>query len=510
MKYKVLLIDDEPIIRKGLKNIINWDEFGCEVCGEAQDGYEGISMIDKICPDIVITDIKMPEMTGLEMLGEINETHCTMKVIVLTGFRDFEYVKEALILGAFDFLLKPTKLKDIKRVVTRAVKELGIQKDKGDLVSQLEKRYRQNLPKLKEKLLYDIMMGIITSAEEIEDAGKKLEIDIKNFVMLLVSAESDNRQVLNYGIMHTFHEMLGEDYNVLSVAVTGRENVFIVELPKDAELLYGKCLQLQKMMKESFDMHISIAVSNPAEGLKKILNCYSQCKKANEFKRMLGEGAFILYNDIKDITAKYTDAKLMGMGAIIIDSISSGADASDLACINNLEAELKKRDATGEKEKSIVVSIIKKMLAAAPGGDCAVNEDADICSLMEQMRKIYQDAANKSMKNSQNDMRLILKKAVEFLEENYYQPVTLRQVADHVYVSPFYISRMISRHMGKTMTEYLNEIRIKNACELLKYVEYKVYQVGEMVGIPDAHYFSRIFKRQTGMTPTEYRNHEIV
>ena len=506
MKYKVLLIDDEPIIRKGLKNIINWDEFGCEVCGEARDGYEGLSMIEEICPDIVITDIKMPEMTGLEMIGEISGSHCNMKVIVLTGFRDFEYVKEALILGAFDFLLKPTKLKDIKRVITRAVNELDIQKDKTDLVASLEERYRKNLPKLREKLLYDIMMGIITSTDEIEEARKRLDIEIDDFVMLLVSAEGDNRQVLNYGIMHTFQEMLGVDYDVLSVAVNGRENVFIVSLPDDAELLYGKCLQLQKMMKDSFDMHISIAVGNPAHGLDKIINSYSQCKKASSLKEVLGEGAFILYSDIKENAAKYTDAKLTGIGGIIIDSLVSGTDASDFSPINNLEAELRKRDTVGETEKAIVVSIIKKMLAALPNGEYALNEDADIYALVEQMRRIYEGASHNSIKSSQSDMKLILKKAIGFLEENYYRPVTLREVADSVYVSPFYISRMFSRQLGKTMTEYLNDIRIKNACALLQDVEYKVYQVGEMVGIPDAHYFSRIFKKETGVTPTEYRN----
>jgi two-component system response regulator YesN len=146
------------------------------------------------------------------------------------------------------------------------------------------------------------------------------------------------------------------------------------------------------------------------------------------------------------------------------------------------------------------------MLAEAPYIDFEPDKQGDIPELLGEIREIYSAAADYTIESSQNNMKLVLKKAVEYLEENYCNPLTLRQVADSVYVSPFYISRLFSRQLGKTMTDYLNGIRIKNACELLRDVEYKIYQVGEMVGIPDAHYFSRLFKKHTGMTPSEYRN----
>jgi two-component system response regulator YesN len=506
MKYKVLLIDDEPIIRKGLKNIINWEQFGCEVCGEARDGYQGLKMIESLQPDIVFTDIKMPEMTGLEMLAELAPDKSSAKYIVLTGFRDFEYVKEALILGAFDFLLKPTKLADIKKVVGRAAAELDMQKNKSDMIETLKTRYEQNLPVLREKLLYDIMMGIVTSKDEIDSAKDELGIDIQSYIMLQITAEVGASKLINFGSMHTLSEMLAEEYNIFPVGISGRESVFIVELPDDTEILYGRCLQLQKMMRESFDMHISIAVSEPAKGLSQIIKSYSQCKKAAGLKGMLGDDAFILYSDIKQDSHKYTDARLMGMGRLIVESLTSGAQEADTSCINNLEAEIMKRDSLGDEERKAVLSIIDNMLAEAPYIDFEPDKQGDIPELLGEIREIYSAAADYTIESSQNNMKLVLKKAVEYLEENYCNPLTLRQVADSVYVSPFYISRLFSRQLGKTMTDYLNGIRIKNACELLRDVEYKIYQVGEMVGIPDAHYFSRLFKKHTGMTPSEYRN----
>ncbi len=506
MKHKVLLIDDEPIIRKGLKNIIDWEQFDCEVCGEARDGFEGLKMIEELEPDIVFTDIKMPEMTGLEMLAELSPAQSMVKYIMLTGFRDFEYVKEALILGAFDFILKPTKLADINKVVGRAVKELDMQKHKSDVEETLKTRYEQNLPLLREKFLYDIMMGIVANSDEIKRVKGELGVDIKDFIMLLVTTDYNGKQALNYGAMQTLSEMLGEEYNVIPVGVSSKESVFIVELPEDTELLYGKCLQLQKMMSKSLNMHISISVSEPAAGLEKILMCYSQCKRAKNLGGILGEEAFVLYSDIKGNDIKHTDARLVGMGRLIVESLTSGAQDADTSCINNLEAEIMRRDKVGEEERKIVLNIVSNMLREMPEMELKHDREEDIVSLIGQIRNIYESAANASIETGRSNMKLVLKKAVDFLEENYCNPITLRQVADSVYVSPFYISRLFSRQLGKTMTEYLNGIRIKNACELLKDVEYKVYQIGEMVGIPDAHYFSRIFKKHIGMTPTEYRN----
>jgi two-component system response regulator YesN len=141
-----------------------------------------------------------------------------------------------------------------------------------------------------------------------------------------------------------------------------------------------------------------------------------------------------------------------------------------------------------------------------PNTDVVIKRNKDTFGLIGEMRRLYRGVVNANVTKSHSNMKLVLKKAMDFLERNYNKPLTLRQVADAVYVSPFYISRMFTRQLGKTMTDYLNGIRIRHACELLADVEYKVYQVGEMVGIPDAHYFSRIFKKHVGVTPTEYRN----
>ena len=165
--FKVLIIDDEPIIRKGLKNIINWKNYECEVCGEAVDGHEGSELIQKYLPDIIITDIKMPEIDGLSMIREIKSKVPDSKIIILTGYRDFDYVHEALKLGAFDFLLKPSKIEELTAVIAKAVKELKFQRDKVEELEKLNVLFKENIPVLREKLLYDLVYEINTNEKDI-------------------------------------------------------------------------------------------------------------------------------------------------------------------------------------------------------------------------------------------------------------------------------------------------------------------------------------------------------
>ncbi|HHY64506.1 MAG TPA: response regulator [Clostridiaceae bacterium] len=122
--FKVVIIDDEPIIRKGLSKIINWSQFSCEISGEASDGASGLELIKQVKPDILLTDIRMPKVDGLTMIRQAKEIVPDCIIIILTGYRDFNYAQEAIRLGAFDFILKPTKIEELTEVIVRAVKEI--------------------------------------------------------------------------------------------------------------------------------------------------------------------------------------------------------------------------------------------------------------------------------------------------------------------------------------------------------------------------------------------------
>ncbi len=155
--FNVLIVDDEPYIRKGLINIIDWKKLQCQICGEACDGVDGLEKIESLRPDIVFVDINMPEIDGLSMISKVKHLVPHTKFILLTGYRDFSYLQEAIKLGAFDYILKPSKIEEICEVVKRAVLELKYQSDEKEELNKIKESYENSKPILKQKLLYDII-----------------------------------------------------------------------------------------------------------------------------------------------------------------------------------------------------------------------------------------------------------------------------------------------------------------------------------------------------------------
>jgi len=505
--YKVLIIDDEPIIRKGLKNIISWNQYGCEVCGEAGDGVEGVEMIKEHSPDIIFTDICMPEMDGLEMIKHMVSVDNHAKIVILTGYCDFAYVKEALVLGAFDYILKPTKLKEIKEVTLRAVKQLDDEKKAKEISLEMREKYQKSLPKLREKLLFEVMMGITTDEHEINQRKNNLGIDIKDFVMILAGSrqKSNTNDDIKYGAVQTFEDMLGEDYPTLSIAIDDCNAALIVmvENEYDEEGIKQRCKELQVMMRDSINMDVSLYISDKGSGIQDIFSSYGQCRSTADKK---ANNAFELLNGKSMPAEKRAALKISGLGQLLLDTIPFGSMTMTTDSYENLHNEAVKM----ENYKEIVYEKIKKIAEtlsrAAEQADYSVSSEASLDGLFADVKRFAEIATKSAKENSKENMRLVTKKAIEYLQSNYQRQVTLNEVANAVYVSPFYISRIFKKETGRTMTEYLNDLRIDNACILLEDIRYKVYQVGEMVGISDAHYFSRMFKNNLGVTPSEYRN----
>lgn len=183
--YKVLIIDDEEIIREGLKTVIDWDSLGCKVIGEASDGDEGLEMLSSMQPDIVITDIRMPGLNGLEMISKLKKHKHECKIIILSGFRDFEYAQQAVKLGAFRFLLKPTNTKEIIQSIEEAIIELKKLKSNEEIFKSLKKKVKED---------YNLS-DRVTITED-----KSLNTNEKNSKFLVVKALSFMKENVNMGL----------------------------------------------------------------------------------------------------------------------------------------------------------------------------------------------------------------------------------------------------------------------------------------------------------------------
>jgi len=533
--YKVLIIDDESIIRKGIKNIINWKQLDCEVCADASDGIEGIELVKKYLPDIIITDIRMPGLDGLSMIKQVKGIVPYAKIIILTGYRDFDYVQEAIKCGAFDFLLKPSKIEELTAVLTRAVNEINDQKIRHMEIDKFKRLFEQSIPILREKLLYDIIYGLNTNEQEIFEKMKLFNIDIQNFVLVVMENDYDeksnssqyDKHLYQFGIVNSFEEIFSEKYEVFSIMLNSSRVGFIIQTPDRKELnieeVSEKCGYLQEVINNGFGFTVTIAVSSGGVSAMELPEKLKECLGSLEYKSYMGDNSIIQYSDLNSFF-RYEDYSVLDKyQKQLLESIKAGNRElvkvttqniaryvtnnkininylknfyyTTLSSINNIRISVSAIEVDKRHEEGKDIASLLKLIEKSDSAD-------ELNSLLEEVAVRIAEKVNNFNNKS---IKLILRKAIDYIHEHYNEQVTLNEVAENIYVSTFYISRMFKKELGKSFVDYLNDVRIEKSKELLKDVRYKTYEVAEIVGIPDPHYFSKLFKKYSGMTPSEYR-----
>ncbi len=537
--FKVMIIDDETIIRTGIKNIINWKQFDCKICAEASDGEEGAALIKQHSPDIIITDIRMPGIDGLKMINEIKDLVPNCRIIVLTGYRDFDYVQEAIKLGVFDFVLKPTKIEELTAVIDRAVNELKSLKSKEEEFSKLKKLFEQNIPVLKEKFLYDLIYEIYPSSEDVLSRADLLGIDLSPFLLLVVEIDVDenakisqyDRNLYQFGIINTFMDVFSDSFKVTNIPLNDVAVAFILEIKGSVDYLTfinNKCDYLQELLTNCFGITVTIAVSSEGREIMQLSEKYRECMEALERKFYIGNNTVIYHEDIKGFF-KYVDySPLEKNQKLLLEGIKTGNEGIVSQKLEDIFEYINNNDHIDMNYLrnyywNIITYINNIRLSVAQASNDRsveginiisvhniISESQSVQELNELVREVCRSITAKINNYNNKSIKLVLRKAINYIQKHYKEQITLNIVAEHVYVSTSYLSRMFKKELGINFIDYLNGLRIEKAKELLMDPKYKTYEVAEKVGINDAHYFSRLFKKYVGISPTEFKDSVLI
>ncbi|MCH4886192.1 response regulator [Acidaminobacter sp. JC074] len=508
--FKVVIIDDEPIVRKGIINIIDWASLGCQVVSEASNGLEGMEIIRQYKPDIILTDINMPEIDGLEMIRNTLDIIPWSKIIILTGYREFDYIQEALKLGASEFLLKPSKIDEITTAVKKACLELEYKNRRDENIQALKDHYDRSLPLLKEKLLFDIVFSTALNEKEIEEELELYGMHIDSFVMVSVDISHEKpidiyqKQLFKIGIKNAFVDIFKDLYLCETIHVTQSRMTFVLQskssLQDFTDDVSKKAESFQVLIKSCFDLNMSLAISTQGNGFRQLSSKMKECEQALSYKLYFGEDALILYDDIKTLSFDREDDSLKTISEDILSAIKIGNEHLLDELNKKLYPLIEKTDYQS-KFSDLVASI--KQVSIDQVHDF---NDRDFKTCIKIYESIASDYRQEAKNSHLNNLSQILKQSLEYIHNNYQDSISLQDVADYTYVSIYYLSRMFKKEIGKNFVDYLNEYRIQKSYHYLKDYELKTYEVAELVGISDPHYFSKLFKKYTGQTPTEYRN----
>ncbi len=507
--FKVLIVEDETIIRDGLRSNIPWQEMGFEVVGSAENGRRAVEFIRENSVDVVMTDVRMPVMDGIELAEYINTKNPDIKVIILSGYADFHYAQAAMKNNVSEYLLKPLKIDEIKNALKRVAEKLDTNKS-----SKQKNKYE------------DIIMSVI-----LENDSKALNgISLNNAACCAVFA------IDNYRMLNSFEQKQIKKYlqdfkeNIFEPKYGGEFSAFIIEDSfvimvtdrKCADTAYIKRIfnELLAGINESEyeSCTLSCGVSSEFSDISELKKRYTEAYQTVKMRFYFGDGIFLEYDDEYRCRSLSNDEykKCKDKANEIITAINKDTDKIH-AQIDEIYTLLSEKTYI---KQDIAIKILRGiasafsdyiMLNAAATEKVAENEMEKFTSL-DNMISYLKKCADEIIKikdgtaDEEHSERVIIKQIKKYVKDNYSNRITLKDIEDNFYINKSYFSWLFGKITGQTFTEYLASVRIEESKRLLREEnQLKVYEIAELVGYSDYRNFSKIFKKIVGVTPLKYR-----
>lgn len=536
-EIKVFLVEDEMVIRRGIKNSIDWEKEGYIFCGEASDGELAYPMIIKEKPDILITDIRMPFMDGLELCKLVKKELPNIKILILSGYDEFDYAKEAIRLGVTEYLLKPISSGKLLEALNGVSESIRREKEDKDLVRKYMEEMRENTEHEKQKFFEQMIAGNLSMADALE-TGKKYEMNLSagmyNLLLFRFTLGEENRKS---------GELLGEAEYAIEKLTERLEYVFEFQrgvegwafllMADNEEQMSERVKELSKDLEEIMKNYSTIAyfggIGQPVARLRELEESFREAERALAARFTMELNRIISVEDIRMAQNVDTldDIEITSFGEIektrtmLEKFLNNGAedeiDEFVDVYINELPEENLKSVLMRQyiiMDAYIVMMSFCEKIEGIEGEMQAQSEE-----LKNSMKTIQ------TLEEIKNYIRMLLKKIIgvrdtisgrrysdiieivkDQIRKTYMSDeISLNTIAAEVGMSPSYFSSIFSKEMGKTFVEYLTEIRMDRAKELLMCSSMKTSEIGYEVGYKDPHYFSYIFKKTQNCTPKEFR-----
>ena len=529
---KVFLAEDEFIIREGIKNNIDWQAHGYEFCGEASDGELAFPLIQKTRPDILITDIKMPYMDGLALSRLVKKELPETEIIILSGYEEFDYAKEAIQIGVARYLLKPingeTLLQEIDSVAEII---LGKQKEK-----EIREKYQKEMEENSLRDQMDLFQHLVTgdcSMEELLSVADKLDLKIMapwySIVLLKIQSMKHDYEEYSGSIVVVDERIakLAEPEHVLVFdrALEGR--AFLFKADSEEELLaYQKEYlgDVKEVLSGYANLRYFGGIGTPVNRLREIPASFEDASHAFAHRYLVAESCILDSSLLmQEGAAEQEDFRISAVNPEQIDraKMQEFLRTGDLdEVIYFVDEFFGKLDGGAMKSRIFrqyitmdayfsIVDFLKglglqKDEIEAPDQDSSILQDEK--SAMDYIVRIMDKALVLREKRASSRYEDVVSEVIHYIEDNYAQEeLSLNLLASHVNFSPNHLSMIFSQQTGQTLIRYLTDYRMNRAKELLRCSSKKSSVISMEVGYKDPHYFSYLFKKTQGMTPTQYR-----
>ncbi|MFV0466969.1 MAG: response regulator [Lachnospiraceae bacterium] len=530
--YKILLVDDEIVVREAVKKIIQWEEIGFELIGTCKDGREAMTSIEQNRPDVVVTDICMPFATGIELAKYIYETDPSIKTVILSGYNEFEYAKQAMKYQAMEYILKPVTAKELTDTLIRIHGVLDQESARKISMNKIRSAYSSNLPLMRERYLNSLISTTVKERPLSQTGTEEFHFMLEGPFYCTVLIKGDDFSVFSsqedvgitlgqFAVYNIANEMMHQNRCGEAVQNQESQTVLLFSAPTIGDLT--KCTDklvvlLKEYIREHLNITLTIAVGKQVHTLSKLPLSYENAKALMEFRFLFGRDNVF-----------YTDDFKHQVPDISIDR-SAWADRI-LHCIKSDDREdinkqihmylQEMKDSRLPKDRvilhiqNLVLSVVNLLDNTGVTVTCIMDSEREILAAIPQQTQLSglekllitfcNNAADTLYSEREDYGKRQALLALDYIDKNYNDPnLTLNSVCKYLAISTSYFSMIFKAHTGETFVEALTRKRMEIAKNLLENTVMKNYEISSEVGYSDPHYFSTTFKKHLGMSPSEY------
>jgi two-component system response regulator YesN len=552
MMYKLILVDDEEDVREGLLGEISWNEHGFEVVDKAENGQEATELIERYHPDVVVTDIHMPFMNGLELAEWIRIHYPNTKIIILTGFDEFEYAQKAIKMQIDEYVLKPFSSKELVEVLLKVKGKLDEETEEKANLHNLLQHYRRSLPVMRGKFLSSLVSRRVPIAEIIEKSlSYELNLKASLYMVSIVRVdyfhaelqqkEHSDLRIMTPGSLKDTKDRQLQLFAVLNIAneiclkhkigevFLHNDDVVLLLMnqDQDPEKMIQRMLEILEEIRQNVEKYLKLTVTIGAGTITSFLegvnHSYNDALQALDYRLLLGNNRVIWIDDVESRAEQLLHEPLQYdefKQQMLIRSIKVGTAQEVGLTVDSLFAGEELNQLTVKDCQVYVLEILTSVMKVAKefrmeldeifGSNeyfLEINKFNNLNEVKLWISGICVKLMNHISKGRQSNNNQLVEDAKGYIGIHYHESdISINKVCKHLHISTGYFSSIFKKEVKMTFVNYLMQLRMENAKDLLRSTNLRAFEIAEKLGFVDPNYFSFCFRKKYGISPKEYRN----
>lgn len=525
--YTILLVDDEEEVIQAMMKKIDWENLGFSVIGYACNGVKAFEMVEEYQPDVIMTDIKMPYMDGMELAHRIKAEYPATKILLFTGFDEFEYAKEAVHLEVEEYILKPVNAAELKNVFTQLKQKLDQEISEKRNVEILQKYYMESLPLLQADFYVALIEGRIQE-EEIPKYLSDYQLSFPGpfFSCLVIHTSSCqmpadmNPLLLSTSVKKQAREHLAEKWQAKCFSYLDN-TILIAQLKQEIEIseLTDTCDRFCKYARRMIGAVVTIGIGQVCSNILELAQSYASAREAVSYRSIYGSSRAI--NRIEVVPQKVGKSGLANEEELahLLKSIRLGSPDEVRQAVHKYLDHACFPEKTLQQYHVDIMELISALYRFSVNHDIVADDfSGDIRNLYNRLLDLEPEAFQAWLTDlclsfremiihvRNNSTKSFVAKAEEYVHQNYgNEALSLDCICEALGVSNSYFSTIFKKEMGSSFISYLTDYRMDRAASLLIGTNEKSYIIAKKVGYTDPNYFSYVFKRRFGVSPSKYR-----